>query len=111
MLMAVDLTSCDEDDPLAPNVALTGKVTNNSGVTGPIIVEVNSPNLRDVADAEGRYEIRVHRDFYVDSLYAWVDNDGNGQFTNGEPHGFYGRCPFQVRDIDVVNLNFGIQGP
>lgn len=113
--VAIGLMSCgEESDPLAPNVALAGKVTNNSGASGAVIVEIDS-YLRCVANGTGGYQINIHRDFYVDSLYAWVDKDGNGKYNAGEPFGFYRvannpSCArsFQVRDSDITNLNFSI---
>ena len=108
--------SCEEDDPLAPNVALRGRVTNNSGATGAVVVEIDY-YLRDTADVAGNFEIKVHQDLLVDSLYAWVDKDGNEKYTNGEPYGFYHSqsapsraLAFHVRDQDVSNLNFDIPG-
>ena len=114
VLVLILVGGCEEDDPLEPNVSLGGRVANNSGVAGSIIVEVDS-YLRCVADAAGRDEMKTHRDFYVDSLYAWVDKDGNGKYDAGEPFGFYAMTSdsrraqsFQIRDVDITNLNFSI---
>ena len=113
--VCVSVVSCaEEDDPLALSVAIRGIVTNNSGVAGAIIVEIDH-NMWSGANSEGHYEIMVRRDFYVDSLYAWVDKDGDKRYTRGEPNGFYhskdtpGRAKsFQVRDTAVSNVNFEI---
>jgi len=114
IVLWIGVTGCEKDDPLAPEITLSGKVTNSSGQSGPVIVEIEH-YLRDTADSEGRFEIRVHQDFFVDSLYAWVDGDGDGRYTRGEPYGFYhgqdnpARARmFQVRDYDISNLNFSI---
>jgi hypothetical protein len=107
LLISALVCSCgDEDDPLAPEVLLSGTVTNNSGVAGTIIVEIDR-NLRDVADVQGHFVIRVHKDFLVDSLYAWVDENANSSFDAGEPNGAY-PSSFHVRSSNIGNLNFSI---
>ncbi|UCH84146.1 MAG: hypothetical protein JSW50_00200 [Candidatus Latescibacterota bacterium] len=114
VVLSCGVTGCEKDDPLEPNVTLSGQVTNSSGQTGTVIVEIDY-YLRDTTDPQGRFEIQVHRDFFVDSLYAWVDCDGDGRCTHDEPHGFYhGKGDslrarsFQVRDYDISGLNFDI---
>ena len=107
LLICVLVCSCgDEDDPLAPDIVLSGTVTNNSGTAGTIIVEIDH-SKRDVADVLGHFVIRVHNDFLVDSLYAWVDENSNSFFDAGEPHGAY-PTSFHVRSSNVGNLNFSI---
>jgi len=107
--------SCGSDDnPLSPTVALSGQVTNLSGESGKIIVEIRH-DLRNRADNGGRWIIFVHEDFYVDSLYAWVDADANGLYDGGEAFGFYHSAPkptealsFHVRNANIPQLNFSI---
>jgi len=107
--------SCgSDDDPLSPTVALSGQVSNLSGETGAIIVEIRH-DLRNRADNGGRWMIFVHKDFYVDSLYAWVDANGNGLYDGGEAYGFYHSqnepnkaLSFRVRNTNVPQLNFTI---
>lgn len=116
VLVSILVFACEKkEDPLALDVTLSGKVTNLSGSKGAIIVEIDH-NLRDIADSEGRWAFKVHEDYYVDSLYSWVDTDGNGAYTSGEPYGFYhsesnpSRAKaFLVRNTDVTNLNITIQ--
>jgi hypothetical protein len=91
---------------LAPSVILSGTVTNNSGVDGAIIVEIDH-NLRDTADVLGYFTIIVHKDFIVDSLYAWVDENANSFYDAGEPSGAYPQS-FHVRNSNIANLNFAI---
>ncbi len=104
----------EETDPLARTVGVSGKVTNSSAQSGTIIVQIQY-NLRDVADSEGRYTIMVHRDFYIDSLYAYVDVNGNGQFDQTERYGFYRSgpnaihaTPIHVRSSDINNIDITI---
>lgn len=107
LLVCALVCSCgDEDDPLAPNILLSGTVTNNSGVAGTIIVEIDH-NLRDVADVLGHFVIQVHQDFLVDSLYAWVDENSNSFFDAGEPFGEY-PTSFHVGSSSMGNLDFSI---
>jgi hypothetical protein len=115
LLFAVLFGSCGEDkDPLAPSVSVSGTVTNNSGHSGTIIVEITH-NARDIADTSGAYSIAVHKDYYVDSLYAWVDLDGSGTYTAGEPFGFYHSIAyptdaksFHVRSSNIIGIDFSI---
>jgi hypothetical protein len=103
----VTLTGCgDEESPLTTDITVSGTVTNNSGESGKIIVEIDY-YLRDMANLKGEYAINVHRDFYVDSLYAWVDLNLDNKYNSGEPHGVY-PTKFQVRNMNVTNLNFTI---
>lgn len=107
LLVCAFICACsEEDDPLAPSVILSGTVTNNSGVEGQIIVEIDH-NLRDVADVLGYFTIIVHKDFIVDSLYAWVDENANSFYDAGEPSGAY-PSSFHVRNSNIANLNFTI---
>jgi len=106
------LISC-EDTPVAP-IELRGKVTNGSGEAGSVIVEIDY-YLSTVADSSGNFRIEVHRDFLVDSLYAWVDTDEDGDWAEEEPFGFFHTrtdtvhaWSFQCRDQDVKNLSFDI---
>jgi hypothetical protein len=111
----VILASCgEESDPLEPDVAISGRVTNLSGDTGEIYVEI-SPSKRTKASPAGLYVIQVHRDFYVDSLYAYVDVGANDQYDPGEPYGFLHSSsnptvalPIHVRDQPVPNVNIEI---
>jgi len=106
---------CDKkEDLLSPSISVSGKVTNNSGSAGTIIVEIEY-NLRDMADTEGQYSIGIHKDFYVDSLYAWVDRDGNNIYTQDEPFGFYRSSaeplrakPIHARSTNIGNIDFSI---
>ena len=116
LLLAMSVChGCGEgDDALAPNISVSGTVTNASGYSGTIIVEI-SRSLRDVASAGGQYSIAIHRDFYIDSLYSWVDRDGNNAYTQGEPFGFYHSSgdpdhakPIHARDQNVGHVNFSI---
>ncbi|MCX5753108.1 MAG: hypothetical protein NTW97_05610 [Candidatus Krumholzibacteria bacterium] len=114
-LAALVFIGCDKkEDVLAPSIAVSGKVTNNSGQAGTIFVEIDH-NLRDIADAGGLYSIGIHKDFYIDSLYAWVDKDGNSAYTAGEPFGFYHSSAdplrakaMQARSTNIGNINFSI---
>jgi len=96
----------DEEAPLTTEITISGKVTNNSSELGKIIVEFDN-YLRDVADIQGNFVINVHRDTYVDSLYAWVDVNLDNSYTSGEPHGTY-PSGFQVNNTNVTNLDFTI---
>jgi hypothetical protein len=96
----------EEDDPLAPQVVLSGTVINVSGVEGAVIVEIDN-NLRDVADVQGHFTILVQKDLLVDSLYAWVDENANAFFDAGEPHGAYPNS-FHVGNSNIGNLDFVI---
>ncbi|MDD4857475.1 MAG: hypothetical protein PHD74_05130 [Candidatus Krumholzibacteria bacterium] len=105
---------CEKEDTLAPNISISGTVTDNSGYAGTIIVEIDY-NRRDIANSAGQYSIAIHTDFYVDSLYAWVDRDGNSAYTAGEPFGFYHSSTeldraksIHARDSDIGNINFSI---
>jgi hypothetical protein len=118
VLLAALLVGCGEDEdksPLTRNLSLSGKVTNKTPASGSLIVEIDY-NLKDVADGEGHWAIPVHQDFLVDSLYAYVDSDGNGSWSNGEPFGFYhsdaqpNRAKsVHVRNSDVPNLDITIE--
>ncbi|MBN1885077.1 MAG: hypothetical protein JW876_06100 [Candidatus Krumholzibacteriota bacterium] len=109
------LSACgDENDILEPGNVLSGTVTDNSGMSGTVIVEIDY-NIRDIADEDGRWAISVRDFFYVDSLYAYVDVDGDGGYDQGEPFGFYHSADddtrakaFTVRNTDVGNLDFSI---
>ncbi len=116
VILMTFLLACSEDekDFLVPDNVLSGTVTNNSGITGTIYVEIQY-NLRDVADGSGRWAISVHDDYYVDSLYAYVDVNGDDNYDSGEPFGFYHAAGeystakgFLVRNMDVSNLDFSI---
>jgi len=111
ILMTLYLACSDENDMLDLDNVLSGTVTNNSGVSGTIYVEIQY-NLRDVADGSGRWSILVHDDYYVDSLYSYVDVNEDDNYDPGEPFGFYGGNStakgFLVRNMDVSNLNFSI---
>lgn len=113
VLTALLFACSDKDDILAPDNVLSGTVANNSGVTGTIYVEIQY-NLRDKADGSGRWAISVHDDYYVDSLYAYVDVNDDDNYDPGEPFGFYHNSGesvakgFLVRNMDVSNLNFSI---
>jgi len=110
IIAALWLGCSDKNDILAPDNVLSGTVSNNSGITGSVIVEIQY-NLRDVADENGRWAISVHDDYYVDSLYAYVDADGDDKYDQGEPYGYYGSGSakgFLVKNMDVGNLNFTI---
>ncbi|HER43420.1 MAG TPA: hypothetical protein ENO08_03065, partial [Candidatus Eisenbacteria bacterium] len=73
LVLLLWFSSCeDSEDPLALTISVSGTVTNNSGHSGTVIVEIDY-NKRDIADAEGRYSIPLHKDYYIDSLYAYVD--------------------------------------
>ncbi|MFH1756110.1 MAG: hypothetical protein ABIA59_10465 [Candidatus Latescibacterota bacterium] len=105
--LVVLICSCgDEKDPLSVEVSISGKVTNNSGVVGAIIVEIDY-YMRDTAEADGDYSINVHKDLFVDTLYAWVDVNRNASHDPGEPAGSYG-TPFQVRGSNIGNVDFTI---
>jgi hypothetical protein len=109
------LSGCeDKEDPLALTISVSGTVTNNSGYSGTVIVEVDH-NIRDVADSEGYYSIPLHNDYYIDSLYAYVDLNQNNAFTVGEPYGFFHyqdepslAQPIHVRSSNVTNITFTI---
>jgi hypothetical protein len=115
LLLVVVLSSCgEENDPLATDIVLSGKVTNNSGQSGTVIVEIDH-NKRDIADAEGFYAIPLRANFLVDSLYAFADKNKNGVYTSGELFGFYKSSQnstraqkIHVRTSDVRNVNFSI---
>ena len=105
--LVLAVTGCeDEESPLTTEITISGTVTNNSSESGKIIVEIDY-YLRDAANLQGEYEINVHRDFYVDSLYAWVDVNLDSKCNNGEPHGAYPSA-FQVRNMNVTNVDFSI---
>jgi hypothetical protein len=104
----------DKEDVLSPSISVSGRVTNNSGYAGTIVVEIDH-NLRDRADTGGQYSIGIHKDFYIDSLYAWVDRDGNDIYTQGEPFGFYHSSAephrakaIHARGTNIVNIDFSI---
>jgi hypothetical protein len=110
------LLSCSDDteDPFTPSISVSGTVTNNSGVGGTIIVEIDY-NRRDLADPDGKYSIGITKEYYIDSLYAWVDQDENDRYTAGEPLGFYHSVseperakPIHARNYDITNINFTI---
>jgi hypothetical protein len=115
LMAALFSHGCEKKETLlSPSISVSGTVANNSGYTGTIVVEIEH-NLRDIADSEGHYSIGIHQDFYIDSLYAWVDRDGNGLYTQGEPFGFYYSTaePHQAkaihaRDADIGNVDFSI---
>ena len=114
IFMTLHLACSDKNDILAPDNVLSGTVTNNSGVSGTVFVEIQY-NLRDVADGNGRWAISVHDDYYVDSLYAYVDVNDDDNYDPGEPFGFYHYAGdntvakgFLVRNMDISNLNFSI---
>ena len=106
---------CEEEDELLTlTISVSGTVTNNSGQSGTIIVEIDY-NIRDFADGEGHYSIPLHKDYYIDSLYAYVDLDGNKAFSVGEPYGFFHHedepnCaqPIHLRSSSLTNINFTI---
>jgi hypothetical protein len=111
---AAILVSCSEDDPLEPSVSVSGRVTNDSGETGNIWVEITR-NKRVKATPAGNYVLPVHKDFYVDSLYAYVDVSANNQYDQGEPYGFYHSSgapdvarPIHLRSQSVPNVNITI---
>jgi hypothetical protein len=115
LILVLSCSCAKEDNPLEPNVVLSGKVTNSSGASGTIIVEIEY-YIRDTADSQGYYALKVHADFFVDSLYAWVDKDGNGKYTKGEPFGFYHSQhdsvhanSFHVRNNDISGLDIDIR--
>lgn len=109
------LTACEKnEDVFTPNVLISGTVTNNSGINGTIFVEIQY-NMRDIADSNGKYAIKVYRDYLVDSLYAYVDSNGSETYTPGEHFGFYHNpadpdhaVSIHVRSSDVKNINFAI---
>ena len=105
--LVLAVTGCeDEESPLTTEITISGTVTNNSSESGKIIVEFDN-YLRDAADLQGNFVINVHKDTYVDSLYAWVDVNLDSKCNNGEPHGAYG-SGFQINNSNVTDLNFTI---
>ena len=77
--------SCEgSDDPLALTISVSGNVTNNSGYSGTVIVEIDY-NKRDIADGEGRYSIPLHKDYYIDSLNTKEDQNKNIDCSSREP--------------------------
>lgn len=108
--------SCSEDteDPFALSITVSGTVTNNSGIDGAVIVEIDY-DKRDAADPEGDYSIGIRKDYYIDSLYAWVDQDANNRYTPGEPLGFYHSVedparakPIHARNTNISGIDFTI---
>jgi hypothetical protein len=112
---AVLFNGCGKkEDVLAPSISVSGRVTNSSGQAGTIVVEIDH-NLRDIADAGGQYSIGIHKDFFIDSLYAWVDLDGNGAYTVDEPFGFLHSSAnpqramtMHARSTNIGNIDFSI---
>ena len=111
---AVILTACsEENDILDLDKVLSGNVSNNSGITGTVIVEIEH-NLRDIADPSGNWAISVHSEYFVDSLYAWVDVDGDKAYDPGEheigtdPDG-YTDALFDGRYVYFVPFENGIE--
>jgi hypothetical protein len=106
-ILAISVLSCeDEEAPLTTEITISGKVSNISSEAGKIIVEFDN-YLRDVADLQGNFVINVHRDTYVDSLYAWVDVNLDNRYTAGEPLGAY-PSGFQINNTNVTDLDFTI---
>ena len=114
-VLPVILASCSEkDDPLEPSISISGRVTNNSGESGTVYVEVTRTKKAQATPA-GYYLLPVTKDFYVDSLYAYVDVSGNAQCDQYEPYGFLHSSsdpgvalPIHVRDQSVPNVNIEI---
>jgi hypothetical protein len=112
---AAVLMSCsEENDLLEPSIAISGRVTDNSGQSGDVYVEV-SRSKRTKVNPNGSYVLPVHKDYYIDSLYAYVDVSGNQQYDQNEPYGFLHSSsnhalaqPIHVRDQSVPNVNIEI---
>jgi hypothetical protein len=114
-IAALLMVGCGKDEkPFEPSITISGTVTNNSGVSGTIVVEIDY-NRRDVANSRGEYSIKIAKDYYIDSLYAWVDQDKNNRYSPGEPFGFYRSQseplrarPIHARGYDIANIDFAV---